>query len=127
MPDQSPVFTNITYFSVQTGTIANAIAVATIPAVAGKTAYITGFTITSSGATAALVVTPTIVGVATGGGNLTYSYSVVAGVTLANALLQEKFSPALPAVAPNTQIQVVLPALGAGNTNATIVATGFYQ
>lgn len=124
MPDQSPVFTNVTYVNAASGNVGAAIATATIPAVAGKTAYLTGFTITSSGSTGAAVVSPTVTGLLSG--TLTYTYSSVAGVTLANPVLAEKFPIALPASAAGVAIAVVLPSLGAGNTNATVVAYGFY-
>lgn len=125
MPDQSPVYTNITYITASSGTVAAGAAVATIPAVAGKTAYITGFTITSTGSTAAAVVAPTIVGLISG--TATFAYASVAGVTLSNQPLIVPFYPAVPASAVNTAIVVTLPSLGAGSTNATVVVTGFYQ
>lgn len=106
------------------GNVANAAGVATIPAVAGKTAYISGFDITGAGATAASVVNPTISGLL--GGTSTYSLSVVAGATLANPVLSIQFNPPLPASAVNTAIVVTCPALGAGNTNNTVNAYGYY-
>lgn len=106
------------------GNVANASAVATIPAVAGRTAYLTGFAITSTGATAPAVVSPTVTGLIST--TLTYTYAVAAGATTANALLTPDFALAMPASAVNTAIVVTLPALGAGNTNATVVARGYY-
>lgn len=105
------------------GNVAAGAAVATLAAVAGRTTYITGFEITSSGATAALVVNPTITGTVTG--TLTYVYAAVAGVTLINQPLVVTFNPPIPASAINTAIVVTLPSLGAGNTNAAVVAHGF--
>lgn len=125
MPDQSPVYSNITYVTASSGTVAAGVATATIAAVAGKTAYITGFTITSTGSTAAAVVAPTITGLISG--TATFAYASVAGVTLANQPLTVPFYPAIPASAPGVAIAVALPSLGAGSTNATVVATGYYQ
>jgi hypothetical protein len=49
----------------------------------------------------------------------------VAGATLKNEDVIVTFDPPLPASADNTAIVVTLPALGAGNTNATANAWGF--
>jgi hypothetical protein len=106
------------------GNVANAAATATIPAVAGKTAYISGFTISGAGATAALVVNPTLTGVISG--TKTYTYAAVAGVGLINQVLDVQFCPPIPASAVNQAIAVSCPALGAGNTNNTVNAYGFY-
>lgn len=105
------------------GNQANANAVATLATAVGKTTYICGFTMTSAGSTAATVVSPTITGVI--GGTQTFTYVSVAGVTLGNTPLVVDFAPCLPASSLNTAIVVTLPALGAGNTNATATAWGF--
>jgi hypothetical protein len=104
------------------GNIAAATATATLPAVQGRFNYLCGFSITSSGSTAALVVQPVITGL--NGGTLTYTYSSVAGVTLANAPLEVSFSTCMPASSPNTAIVVSMPSLGAGNTSTTVNAWG---
>jgi hypothetical protein len=106
------------------GNVANASAVATIPAVAGKTAYITGFDLTGAGATAALIVNPTLAGIISG--TRTYVYGAVAGVALMNQNLSIRFHPAIPASAVNTAITLTCPALGAGNTNNAAHAYGYY-
>lgn len=106
------------------GNVANAIATATIPAIAGKTAYISGFTISGAGATAAAVVNPTVTGVI--GGTKTFVACAVAGATVMNPVLDVQFCPPIPASAVNTAIAVACPALGAGNTNNTVNAYGFY-
>lgn len=105
------------------GNQANAIATATLPGSAGVTTWLTGFEVTASGATAASVVTITV----TGGisGTLHYTFVVPAGVTAACQPLLVAFPEPIPASAQNTAIAVSLPALGAGNTNATVVAHGF--
>jgi hypothetical protein len=105
------------------GNVAAASAVATLAGVAGKTTYISGFEITSAGATAAAVVSATLTGLL--GGTATYTYTCNAGATTANPSLQVTFTPPLPASAANTAIVLTLPSLGAGNTNATVTAHGF--
>lgn len=106
------------------GNVANAPATATIPAVVGKTAYISGFTISGAGATAALVVNPTLTGVISG--TKAFAYAAVAGVGLINQVLDVQFCPPIPASALNQAIAVTCPALGAGNANNTVNAYGFY-
>jgi hypothetical protein len=98
-------------------------AIATLAKAANKTTYITGFEITSSGATVGLVVNPTVVGVVTG--TLTYTYAASAGVLLINTPLIVSFSIPIPSSAVNTDIVVTLPSLGLGNTNACVVAHGY--
>lgn len=105
------------------GNVAAGVATATLAGAAGKTTYICGFSITSSGSTAAAVVAPTIANTVTG--TLTFTYVAVAGVTLANQSLIIPFNPCVPANAANTTIPVSMPSLGAGNTNTTVNAWGF--
>lgn len=105
------------------GNVANGSAVATLAASAGKTTYITGFQITASGATIGLVVNPTVVGTVTG--TLTYAYAAMAGALIINTPLIVSFPLPIPASTINTAIVVTLPALGLGNTNATVVAHGY--
>jgi hypothetical protein len=107
------------------GTVANASAAATLTATAGHKVYICGLVITSTGSTAAAVVAPTVTGLT--GGTLTFAYASVAGVTLQNPTISHSFIPCVPASAAGTNIVITLPALGAGNTNATVNAWGFVQ
>lgn len=109
--------------SASSGNVAAATATATLAAAAGKTNYLSGFEITSAGSTAAAVVTVTITGLL--GGTASYTYTTVAGATLPNAPLTVTFSPPLAASAVNTAIVLSMPSLGAGNTNATVVAHGY--
>lgn len=97
-------------------------AAATLAGVAGKTTYITGFSITGSGATAASVVTATV---SDGTWTLSYTIAVAAGVTAANQPLLVTFDPPLPASAADTAITVSCPSLGSGNTNCTVNAQGY--
>lgn len=118
-------FADATLVQAASGNVANASAAATLAAVSGKTNYLSGFTITASGATAASVVTATVTGLK--GGTVAYTVAVPAGVTASVQPLVVSFYPALPASAANTAIVVTLPALGSGNTNATVSATGYYK
>lgn len=106
------------------GNVANASSVATIPAVANVTAYISGFEVTGAGATAGLPVIVTVTGLISG----TRSYIVAAatGVLVANDPLVVQFSPPIPASGENTAIVVTVPAFGAGNTHSAVVSHGFY-
>lgn len=105
------------------GNVANAAATATIAAAAGRRNFLCGFTMTSSGATAAAVVNPTVTGLMST--THTYVYTTVAGAALKNDALIVTFSPCVPASADGVAIAVTLPALGAGNTNAAVNAWGY--
>jgi len=107
------------------GNVANAAAVATLAAVAGKTTYIDGFVITGTGATAAGVVEATLTGLL--GGTMTFIIAVPAGVNTGLTPLVVNFPKPLPASAVDTAIVLTLPALGSGNTNAAVNAHGFQQ
>lgn len=112
-----------TPITASSGNVANGAAVATLVGVAGKTTYITGFQITAAGATAALVVTVTVVGTVTG--TMSYTFTFPAGAAVGATPLAITFPAPVPASAVNTAIVVTLPAGGAGNTNATVSAQGF--
>lgn len=116
--------TDATPVTATSGAVANAVATATIPGVAGKTAYIAGFDITGGGATAASLVGPTVTG--TISGTLNYTLGVVAGAALMNPTVCVTFNPPIPASAVNTAIAASCPALGAGNTRNTVNVRGFY-
>lgn len=119
----SPYPQGATPITADSGNVAAATATATLAAVAGKTTYIAGYQITSSGSTAASVVTGTVTGVVTG--TLHFTYASVAGVTLTNQPLIVPLPYPIPASAANTTIAVALPSLGSGNTNTTVSAYGF--
>lgn len=101
---------------------ANITAIATLPAVAGKTNFVTGFEITGAGATAASVVIATLTGLVN---TLHYVVAVPAGVAAPITPLVVEFSPPLPASAVNTAVSINVPAFGAGNTNAAAVIHGY--
>jgi hypothetical protein len=85
----------------------------TLAAGAGVTTYICGFTITSGGTTAALVVNATISNAI--GGTLNYSYVFVSS---GQGFLGAAFPVCIPASATNTAMVLSVPAGGA----ATVVA-----
>lgn len=105
------------------GNKANTDAVATLAGASGKTTYITGFVIAGGGATLGSLVGATITGVK--GGTMTFPVAVIAGVLLGIQSLIVNFAKPIPASTTNTDIVVTLPALGVGNTNAAVVATGY--
>lgn len=112
-----------TAITAASGNVANATAAATLAGVSAKTTYLAGFDVSGSGATLGSAVTVTVTGVITG--TLSYTYAVVAGVLLGNPSLVVPLPHPVPASATNTAIVVSCPALGAGNTNATVNAYGY--
>lgn len=105
------------------GNQANAVATATLAAAAAAKTWITGFEVTGTGATGALVVTVTVTGVV--GGPLHYTYVFVAGATTLNTPLIVEFPKPIPTPAVNSTIAVSCPASGVGGTNNTVVAHGY--
>ncbi len=104
--------------------VANASSTQTLPGVVGKTTYMTGFAITGLGATAAGSITASVY---LQGANTTLYYVVPipAGATVGITPLVVNFPVPLSAGAPNTVIQTVMPAFGAGNTAACLTVQGF--
>lgn len=105
------------------GNVANANAVATLAAVPGDVNYLSTAEFTAAGATAGAVVVATITGVL--GGPLSYVFTAPTGATVGAEPLILQWDPPLQSTAPNTDIVVTLPALGAGNTNAAVSISGF--
>lgn len=114
---------NSTPVAASSGNVANAAAVATMPAVAGKTNYVTGIEITGGGATAASLSVATLAGLS--GGTLSYVVAAVIGATLGNLPICIEFDPPLPANDANTAVTLTVPALGAGNTNSVANIHGY--
>ena len=104
-----------------TATGTTAATVATIPAVASKTAYICGFTITAD-ATALAVGTAVVSG--TISGSLSYLQGIFA-VTSGASDLTKSFNPCIPASAANTAIAVTSAAAGTGG-NTIVNVQGYY-
>lgn len=98
----------------------------TIPAVAGKTAYLCAFNFTGSNATGATNGSVTITGLV--GGTVTYGYpTLVAGAAVPNTPpIDEGYTPCIPATAANVAIVVNGPALGTGAPLVTLTASGYY-
>lgn len=112
-----------TILQASSGNVANASAAATLGAASSKLTYITGFTVTAGGATAAALVNGTITGLI--GGTRTFTYGAPAGVAVLATPLTVNFNPPIPANATNVAIVVTVPALGSGNTNAAVSAQGY--
>lgn len=123
MPDNIGVEYGADLISASSGNVAAATATATIAAHATKVNYLTGFVVTASGATAGLPVLLTVTGLV--GGTQTFIFTAPAGVLVGATPLVVNYSVPQPTTAINTAIVVSMPTLGAGNTNAAIVASGF--
>lgn len=113
----------VTPVSATSGNVANASAVATLPAAAGKVTYLTGFEITAAGATGALVVTVTVVSNAVT--LASYTFVFPAGATTSATPLVVELPTPIVGNGANASIVVTLPAGGTGNTNAVVNARGF--
>lgn len=111
-----------TPLAISSGNVANAIASATLAAASGKTTYIRGFSITPGGATAAALVTATLVGL---GNTLSFTVGAPAGVAVMGSSTIVNFGDGMPASAVNTAIVLSLPALGSGNTSASVSIWGY--
>lgn len=106
------------------GNVAAGVAAATIPAVPGKLNYITGFSVTGTGATVGQAVVITVTGLS--GGTITFTIASVTGATVANAAFNYEFPAPVPASAINTAIAVSCATLGAGSTNNVTNIFGYY-
>lgn len=95
---------------------------ATLAGTAGTRTYLSGFTVTGAGATAASVIEVQVTGLGT---TMLYKVVVPAGATVAVTPLHIDYSRALAASADNTSIVVSVPSFGAGNTAAAVTAVGF--
>ena len=105
---------------------ANVEANPTFPAVAGKTNYISGLSITGGGATAAALITANLQGIINNGiANASWILAVPAGVTLGIEPIVVTFDPPLPATAANLLVGLTVPAFGAGNTKVAAAIWGF--
>lgn len=97
---------------------------ATLPATPAKTNYLTGFEVTGGGATAPSIIAVTVTGVV--GGPLTYYLAIPTGATAGITPLAVEFPQPLAATGPNAAISVSAASFGVGNTNAAVVAHGYY-
>lgn len=100
---------------------ANTPVTATLPAAAGKTTYITGFSVTVGTGTAAPAGLVTVTG--TVGGTLNNQL----GGSASGTSMDRDFSHPVPASAANTAITVNVPALGATTGAVAVVIRGYQQ
>lgn len=106
-------------------TAAAANCVVTLPAVAGRTNFVEGFTVTGTGATAAAIVNTTLSGLAVS--NCVYITAFPAGVNTAITTLDIRFPTPLPASAANAAITLNVPSAGSGNSAVAATIYGFNQ
>lgn len=97
-----------------------------IPAVAGKVAYCTGFSVGGLGATAASVIEVTLTGII-GGVTMRWKYSVPAGATVISPHFTVDFDRPIPADRSNLAITLSVPSFGTGNTSSVAYIRGFYR
>jgi hypothetical protein len=104
---------------------ANAPAVVTFAAVAGRRTYVSGIALSGSGSTAGLAVNATLTNVDNGGVAQTLNFAFVfpIGVLVAAVPVVVAFSPPLEIIAGANAV-LTLPAGGANNTNETATMTG---
>jgi hypothetical protein len=110
--------------SSSSGNVANATATATLTGTAGRWTYVCGVSFTPGFATAGAAVTATITN--TPGGTLTFTVSTTPN-TAGPPPIVIPFTPCLQANSTGNNIVVSMPALGAGNTNASVSAWGFLK
>lgn len=115
----------ITKVLATSGNVAAGVAAASIPAVAGRLSYITGFSITGTGATAGQAVVVTVTGLS--GGTITFTLASATGVAVGNTPFNYEFPHPVPASAINTAITVSCASLGAGSTNNVTNIFGYYE
>lgn len=121
--DVAPYPAGATALNGTSGDHGHASNVATLTSSTGKTAYLSGFEVTATGATSAVVVD---VVVTDGTWTMTYILNVPASSAAVQLTpLVVRFSPPLKASAANTNITVTCPDLGSGNTNCCVNAWGY--
>lgn len=120
----APYSYGATPITASSGIVAASSSTQTLPGVAGKTTYMTGFEITGAGATAASVIS---VSVFLQGAAQTLYYALVipAGVTTSITPLIVEFPIPVSSGAANSVIQVIMPSFGTGNTAACLTVHGF--
>lgn len=122
---QSAVPIGATQVTGASGVVSAATAAASLAAVAAKTNYLTGFSITGGGATSASLITCTLSGLITG--SETYVFAVASGATAGSVALTRSFNHPIPASAVNTAITMSCPTFGSGNTAAAVNVEGYVQ
>lgn len=114
---------NATPLGATSGSVAAAVAAATLAADANQFNWLTGFDLTGSGATAASTIAITVTGLV--GGTITFLMVVPAGAALAASGLSKSFPIPLRSSAKNIAIVVSSPSFGAGNLAACMNAYGY--
>jgi hypothetical protein len=107
---------------VATGVQVHAANVVTLPAVAGKTNYVTGIEITGTGANAASNITAVLSGISVG---LNFNIEVPSGITVPLTPIIVEFSRPIPAFGVNVAITLTVPDFGVNGTCAANIH-GFY-
>jgi hypothetical protein len=121
-----------------TGNLANQPIQVSLPAVAGQTNYLCGFSITGLGTTAAMVQPVAITGIVgfpvppitnpVTPPTPQFVISAPAGTAaIAISPLVVTFQPPIPALGPNIAITLNVPGFGAGNTNTIGTIWGYSQ
>lgn len=89
----------------------------------GRTAYLSGFTISGLGATGATGIIVVIAGIL--GGPISMTVPILAGATTGLVPFIREFPTPLAGSAPGQAITVTVPSFGSGNTSARIETHGF--
>lgn len=118
--DQTP------QYGTASGSAATGSLAASLPAVSGKTNYLTALELHSGGATAATITTLNV-GVLVGGVTHIYTVPIPAGVNVAAQPITLAFNPPLAASGTNQAITATLATAGAGHTSASINLHGYAQ
>lgn len=120
----APLPSGATALANSSGNQPAATATATLTSATGRTAFLSGFEWTGSGATGAAVVVLTITGVV--GATLSYAIQVAAtSAAVPIAPMIVPFNPPLQASATATNIVVSVPSLGTGNVASCVTAHGY--
>lgn len=98
------------------GNVANAVASVTVAPANGQTTYVEGVHMTSAGATAALAVDCTVVGMQGGTYTFTFVHPALGGFQQRDII----FNPAIPAATPTSSIVASCPAGGSGAAHAAM-------
>lgn len=101
---------------------ANAAAVATLPAVAGKTNYLTGLVLAVGSAAAAVNLVCTVTGVVGG----PWSMVLVGGTVTGDQIFMPFVQP-VPASGAGVAITATIPASGVSGPPIAAVVTGYYE
>ncbi len=122
MPAYSTAFPPATIVENSAVNAANAVTVTLPASTTGLTTYVEGFDITGSGTTAATIVNVNLSGMTN---PLFFDLISPAGATTTVKALSVRFPSPVPGSAVNTAITLLVPNLGASNTNVAVALYGF--